>query len=371
MATIKESDILLPEDIGEVLRDSGVAVDINKPWTFFSSDLNMWSKKKPVVKATMFIPMSTWKSTGWKGDDGKCGLTIPTYTSPASLRSAMANGSAGWSYTPPNGTSAQRRRLGDFRGYYTEAVNPVGGMAGSYILRSTTTGYEFDIDIEIVVQTSDYNLTLGDISVNGVKLTDMYMGVYLLPTSGSGYYWGGTTSKIGSNGELTMTAKGNSGLTGEFRAFVFLSTASQANGEASGTFISINKPEQIINIASSETMYLINVSAVAVEVGGKQYYYELFIRNNTGASKTFTNIYVRIQHYIDGSWQNEGTAQLVKSSATVAAGATSLVAQGTLTHSVAFGLNDLESGYFRIYAYSTSPDVTGTPTPIEPPMPEE
>ena len=54
MATIKESDILLPEDIGEVLRDSGVAVDINKPWTFFSSDLNMWSKKKPVYREELF-----------------------------------------------------------------------------------------------------------------------------------------------------------------------------------------------------------------------------------------------------------------------------------------------------------------------------
>lgn len=122
---------------------------------------------------------------------------------------------------------------------------------------------------------------------------------------------------------------------------------------------------------SSDTQYLLNVSAAVVAIGGKQLYYEAFITNNNQSSQTFTNIYVRIQRYIDGSWQNEGVAQLIKSSVTIAGNTTGLAASGTLTHSTAFGLIDVESGNYRIYAYSTTPAITGNPTTIEPPSPTE
>lgn len=352
-------------DIRDTINAFGGSASDNLTSFFQENDMNMWAKYKfTIVPDRDFID----DDKRWQGGDGMCGLNIPQYASPSQMRTALVSGDAAWSYKPPQGGVKQPMRLGDARHYTYKAVNPIGAMAGSYIL---SANYEFDINIEIVVQSSDYNLTLSDIAINGVKLNNMYMGVYLKPVSGSGYYWGGSSSKIGSNGELTMRLKGHSGLTGEFDAYVFLSTTSQASAEVGGTFIGINKPVQRIKIMSSGTQYLLNVSAAVVEIGGKQLYYEAFITNNNQSSQTFTNIYVRIQRYINGSWQNEGVAQLIKSSVTIAGNTTILAASGTLTHSTAFGLTDVESGNYRIYAYSTTPAITGEPTTIEPPSPTE
>ena len=159
-------------DIRDTLDDNGGFTDDEVSSLFSSSaNINMWSKFKPVIHTQLFLD----GDGRWKGMDGKCGITIPTYSSASTLRTALANGSAMWSYTPPTGTQRQPFRIGDFRGYNPHAVNPIGEMADEYMLTSSGTGYEFDIQIEIVVgsQDGEYNLTLGDIEVNGVKLTDM------------------------------------------------------------------------------------------------------------------------------------------------------------------------------------------------------
>jgi hypothetical protein len=42
---------------------------------------NMWSRFKPVSHSAFFLD----GDGRWKGEDGRCGLTIPIYTSPSGL----------------------------------------------------------------------------------------------------------------------------------------------------------------------------------------------------------------------------------------------------------------------------------------------
>ena len=301
MATIKESNILLPEDIGEVLRDSGVDVDIDEPWTFFSSDLNMWSKKKPVVKSAMFIPLSSWKNDGWKGDDGRCGITIPTYTSVANFRNAVSNGSTGWSYTPPNGTTAQPRRLADFRGYDTDAYNPIGAVATNG-LRDSDGYVQFDIDVLIPSGTSNTNLTLSDLSINGTPLSSHYLGVYLWNSSRYMLYTG--TTPIGSADGLSVQIPVDA--VGTYQYVPFLCSKAQTGTGVAATYMGLNYQPKTVSIVQSTSVYTIGVSAywnnthTAITVG----FVTLF--NGDSSARTFSNIKVYV--YRTGTSATDGSS---------------------------------------------------------------
>lgn len=301
MATIKETNILLPQDIGGVLRDSGVAVDIDEPWTFFSADLNMWSKKKPVVKSALFISLSSWKSDGWKGDDGRCGITIPTYTSVANFRNAVNNGTTWWSYTPPNGTTAQPRRLGDFRGYDTDAYNPIGAVATNG-LRDSDGYVEFDIDVLIPSGTSSTNLTLSDLSINGTPLSNYYLGVYLWNSSRYMLYTG--TTPIGSADGLSVQIPVD--VVGTYQYVPFLCSKAQTGTGVAATYMGLNYQPKTVSIVQSTSVYTIGVSAywnnthTGITVG----FVTLF--NGDSSARTFSNIKVYV--YRTGTSATDGSS---------------------------------------------------------------
>lgn len=291
--------------------------------TFFQkNDMNMWAKYKfTIVPDRPFVD----DDERWQGGDGTCGLDIPEFSSPSRIRSALTGGDADWTYKPPYGTTAAPMRLGDARDYTYQAVCPIGNMASTYILRSTTTGYEFDINVEVVVDSSDYNLTLDDISIRGVKLKNMYLGAYLVPESGSGYFFGGTSTTIGSKTSLDMTLKGSSGTAGKYSAYVFLSTTSQAGSEQSGYFYGLHKAAQTVTIQSASTLHVLSCYGIW-SADGTSFYYEITITNNTSASVTYSGIKVYLGQGSDVSapgnilsWNASTTAK------TVAAGGTATI----------------------------------------------
>ena len=59
----------------------------------------------------------------------------------------------------------------------------------------------------------------------------MYLGAYLVPKSGSGYLFGTSSSKIGTNDSLTMTLPVTSSTKGEYTAYLFLATTPQVGSE--------------------------------------------------------------------------------------------------------------------------------------------
>lgn len=124
MAIIKNSNIVLSSDIGSVLNAAGGSVNINQPATFFTSaaKINSSAKYKPVILPYNFLDKDstpTMHGYWWRGNDGKCGFTIPSVDKYITEQSE----DSGWTYNLPSGTSTEPRRLGDFRGYNTDAVH--------------------------------------------------------------------------------------------------------------------------------------------------------------------------------------------------------------------------------------------------------
>ena len=358
-------DILPNEDLKDVdivatLNANGGAVDFEQAsWFRKSANINMWSRFKPVPHSTFFLD----GDGRWKGEDGRCGLTIPIYTSPSTIRTALVNGSAMWSYTPPNGTQRQPFRIGDFRGYNPHAVNPIGELFDEYILTSSGTGYEFDIQIEIVVgsQDGEHNLTLGDIEVNGVKLTDMYLGVYMIPKSGNGYFFGTSSSKIGTSDSLTMTLQGSSATQGEYTAYCFLSTTPQVNNEQSGEFISINKEGQKINIIVPSDLYQIEVYGVW-NTAGTSFEYEVIVTNKNSTSVAFSNLklyLVRSRDY-DGMLNKDEQA----ASYTLASSVT-IESNGSRRYTGQRSYSRSDDYFYGLYVGSTTPALSTDVMPLE------
>lgn len=366
------ADIVLPEtnltgdDIRDMLNEYGG--NVGDDFTdYFTEDanINMWSKFKPIViEYINFINL--WENEAYKTNG--CGITIPYFSHPSDIREALEEGDGMWTYTPPSGGEREPRRLGDFRRYCPVAINPIGSFEGSYVARRVAENDSISITIELTVGSDDpYNLTLSDLNVAGIEvdLSDMYLGVYLVDLNSNNYYFCTCESEVGTDEEFTIDVPLNYDEEGEFMAYLFLSTSVQYVGdERDGEFITLNKVGQEITIKRAGTLYVINASAVADSAGSKGYTCDVWIENNDSTSKTFTNIYCQIQHYIDGEWQNEGTAKLVSSSVTVSAGNDKNISK-SLTHNYVFDGEDLKKQRYRIYAYSETPSIIGSPGAFE------
>lgn len=315
-------------DLRDTINAFGGSASNYLPSFFQNNDMNMWARFKfTIVNGRPFVD----DSKRWQGDDGMCGLNIPEFSSPSAMRAALTSGEDKRSYRPPQGGETQPMRLGDARKYMYTAVCPIGSMESNVFLRSTTGGYEFDINVEVVVQSSDLNLTLNDLSIRGVKFSQMYLGVYMVPKSGSGYYWGSSSTPIGENGALTMTLKGTSGTLGEFNAYVFLSTSSQVGAEQAGYFYGLNKTAQTVTIKSASTQHLFT-ALCAWHADGKAFDYTIYIKNNTNSQQTYSGIkvYIGQRTSVQNAPNNVLSWSTSPSSVTVAAkGSTNI--SGTIT----------------------------------------
>lgn len=356
-------------DIVATLNDNGGTVDFEKEsWYKKSANTNMWSRFKPVPHSKLQID----GESRWKGEDGKCGLTIPTYSSLTTLRTALANGTAMWSYKPLAENPALPLRMGDFRGYNPKARNPIGELFDEYVLMSNGVGYEFDIQVDVLVgsgsEESEHNLILGDISVDGTNLTDMYLGIYMIPSSGSGYIFGTSDSKIGTSDSISMVMQGSSATKGEYTAYMFLATTPQVGSEAPGTFISLNKEGKKVNIILPESLYQIEVNGVW-NTSGTSFEYEVVVTNNNVTSVTFTNLMlylVRSKSY-DGLLDKEEQERSysLTSSETIEPGGTQrYTGQKTYSRS--------DDYFYGLYVGVSVPALSTSVTPLEenPDIPE-
>jgi len=313
MAVIPTTDVNLATEARNVLNSAGGSVsDVLE--TFFSSSakLNMWSKFKPVVDKTLFFDLSTWQSSGYKGSNGKCGLTIPTY-SPSTFRTAAKNGTTGWSYTPPTGGTTEPYRLGDFRGYCTDAYNPTGAVVTNGIISNGKVTFSIDVAI---TGTSSTNLTLNDIEINDVPLSNYYMGVFVWNSSSSFFYT--SSSKIGSNSDLTVSIPITT--AGTYNYIPFLSSAAQTTGsDVSATIISCNKKAQEVKIVTSGSLIKVIPSGAWNAGGTAVENITATLINTTSASVTFTGIKVQLRYGSTGASSSLITTASYSGSVTVAA----------------------------------------------------
>lgn len=356
MAIIGETNITM-SSVRDTLNDAGGSVG-NDLTSFFKSSakLNMWSKFKPLVFGLNFINLWDKRTADlyyYQGEDGNCGITIPEFSSPQGIRTALVDGSYKWSYRLPTGGSSEPLRLGDFRRYNPDAHCPVGQI-GNLILKSD---YTIDINIDAGVSDASHNLTLNDFSMRGVKLKNMYLGVYLYKSSSS-YVFTSSPTPIGDAETLSFTIKANSGVTGKFKVYIFLATSSQHGVENSGYFYGLpiegngNGAEIEIQPEGSSLKYSVGGSYTP---NTKNMSYSVTIDNNSNKSETFSKLYLRVRVDMgngDG-WQTEGFDREIATNLTVSAGKT-VILDGNLLHSATFNENYMYGVYIT----------RGTGTPI-------
>lgn len=360
MATVPNTNVNLATNVRDVLNSAGGSVS-NDLTSFFkpAAKLNMWSKYKPVVATELFLDTDK----RWQGADGKCGLTIPTYTSPSSFRTAARNGNAMWSYTPPAGGTTQPMRLGDFRGYNTDAYNPLGMVASNGILSNGQVTFAIDVAI---TGSSSTNLLLDDIcpdGYGGTPLSEYYLGIYAWKDSSTYVFRTGTT-KIGSVSSLEVSIPITT--TGEWYFMPFLSSSVQGSTEQSGRILSVNKPAQKLTVVAGGTLRKVDAFGAWNSAKTKVVEISAFLTNATSSSVTFSGIKVELRR---STGTDPSAASLVSTmsysgSVTVAANGTKTISISDISHTRADGYN------YWLAAYATQTTST-TYNEIEDSTPED
>ena len=328
MAIVKSTNISLAE-VRDILNNAGGSVD-NDLTTFFtdSAKLNMWSKYKPVVATELFLDTAK----RWQGESGMCGLTIPNYVDAVPFANAAMSGDVMWHYTPPKGGTTEPRRLGDFRGYCSDAVNPLGGVASNGILSDGKVRFAIDVALS---GTSDTNLMLTDISVegyNGAKLSEYYLGI--LAWKGSKYVMRTGLTKIGAVESLEVEIPISE--TGDWMYMPFLAKTIQGENAQSGKFLSINKPAQKLTVKASTSIKEAYGYGAWNAAFTKVTEISVFLSNDSSSATTFTNIrvwLVRSKGTVAAEGETvAGTTVSYGSSVSVAAKGTAWISMGDINH---------------------------------------
>ena len=139
-----------------------------------SSNINMWAKGKPVSYATN-TGITDAQRSSWPCNHG---FNIPTSTS------MLLHGS--WTYNRPQGGSSSPYRLGDFRGYDTDATPPIESGLPEYDWNVYLTGnMNQTLHVKYNLNGSGQfggpvrsEISVNDLWANGSKrLSTLYLGV--------------------------------------------------------------------------------------------------------------------------------------------------------------------------------------------------
>ena len=162
------------DDINAVLGSS--RDDIGGLITY--GDINAFSKKKPVVYASLNPYTNTnW----WKATNGNCGLTPYSAQNPSAIAAITQDITmSGWTYTRPNGNlSTQPFRVPDFDGYYHNADPLTDGIECSEAVQSGT-----QLVVTLVVNQDDTDA----VTLKDMALSNCYFCLYILSSDGNASY---------------------------------------------------------------------------------------------------------------------------------------------------------------------------------------
>lgn len=225
MAVIPNTNVNV-QDIGQVLNSAGGSVNVNQPLTFFtaSAKINIFSKKKPVVRKVNFC--QDFDSTRpdylfewWKGTSGDCGIKFQSISNPNELPNVVDGGLNGWQYELPQGGENAPLRLGDFCGYDSNAKPLVEGFSLSSTVVENKSSSNFTVGfITTPNETKTTSLTFSDLSAS---LSNFYPAVYI--TNGTTSYFISSDKKVSSTEYIMITVPTNGLDTGDWSVYTFLS----------------------------------------------------------------------------------------------------------------------------------------------------
>lgn len=278
MAIIQETNVNLATHVRDVLNAAGGSVS-NDVTTFFkaAAKLNHWSKYKPVRYPEDFPSMDEY----WKASDGNCGFTPKSTSVYTEIPSYMDGEMNGWTYNLPRGKSGtinEPMRLGDFRGYDTDAVPMISNFFVPDRMSNQQTSAKFTATA-MVASEGGTSVTLADLA-----LGNYYAGVLVRDSSG-------TIKKIiiGSSlsgGTFTVEVPCYDITAGTYTCYPFISKNS-AVGVSGQLFYTLpNVQAKSITIVTSN--FVIAVLAERLTTGVQSISYKITI-TNTSTAATWTN----------------------------------------------------------------------------------
>lgn len=256
-----------------------------------NENINMWSKKKPVVLNT---PTPDRSGNWWKGSNGNCGIVPKQVNSYTNLPTLYTNDWKnddlnGWIYSKPNGTTIAPYRLADFGGYNHNALPPFSNFSVPYTVAQNSNSFQCD---SMIPMGGDYQLVLSDVGI----LEDCYFGVYIVKqgqTSGKR-----ATSTSVDSGSVTFQTIGFS--TGTYTAYPFISSVqyTQNDVDKAGTYYSAPniKPVTFQIVATLTTITIL----ANVNDDNKSISYEVKVNNSAG-TQTLNNNWIMLR-YADKDW---------------------------------------------------------------------
>lgn len=273
-----------------------------------SKKINKWSRYKPVRYDFTTNRPENW----WKAKDGMCGLSIKTYNSPGNINTSgtflyqLVNQLDSWDYAAPRGTYAEPCRLKDFCEYNPDAICPIGMTSQTeyYINQSGDLQIDFDL---AVPEGSPYNLTLSDIEIDGVSLSEYYMGAMMVKEKS--YFIGTSKNKIGS-GSLSMIISGlTSSFVGTWKVYAFISSSQfDANGDmVAGTFACFPIPSLTILVRDAGTIVQIYCQGYWKDSAKSKIEFFYIVSNAGSNTLTVKNIRARFMRTIGDQKPSEGT----------------------------------------------------------------
>lgn len=290
------------DDIRDTLNANGGAVT-NVVSTAFaeSANFNKWSKHKPVDFGVLFCQdfdssKPNYVSDWWKSRNGNCGF-IPYTTGNYTLAPEIIDGAMnGWTYNYPHGNENSPYRIGDYAGYYKDAVPPIFNFTvPSKAGNSSTTSRIYP---SAMIQMTPDNKSIHHSEIEG--LSDRHFGVYMKQDNGNRYVRAFAEGTIGNN-DVSVEIKTYGLPEGTYTVYPLAAKNAMAQD-----ITDIANNYMTIPYLSSAKIEIVS-SLFTVKVTGevntllKTVSYQVTVENEQGASVSLTGNSVHLR-YMDKDW---------------------------------------------------------------------
>lgn len=273
--------------IGSTSKDVGTLV--------LHPNVQMWSRKKPVHNTSPHPTHADW----WKGVENNCGIKAPNRVSTfAAVKALYDGGLNGWSYIKPT----TWYRMLDFDGYYHYATPQITGLhVPEKILSNNNVAASVDLREPDLDADGSGSLDMKDITVDGIALSDWYLGMALFENGNNLIGWIATSKGVETQ---QIEYPVNSGMIGkEYTLVPFYSKVKltkDSGNSVEGALISLpNLALKKVKVVDVNT--LLSIEADAQWAANKaSISFTLLISNNSGDSLPVTSSYARLMEQRSG-----------------------------------------------------------------------
>lgn len=230
MSNVLPNIDLADHDVRDTLNEhGGVTGNVFGSKFRTTAQIDKWSKKKPTKYYGMLFDNGNRTPKQWQADNGLCGFTEGSvmFGSDSALVSAVM-GNQTFVYDPPRGGDYPLR-IGDYRGYYPKAMNPILSfdVSGEIVTNDNGSSMAFRVRGNGDVN-EEVNLTMKDFLYDGTTSAEQMLLCVIITDTSGGVKLVKVGSAIGSDKDFVRevsVSKTELGTAGSYLAFAALYNA--------------------------------------------------------------------------------------------------------------------------------------------------